>query len=33
RQQYTQMVNDAIEAEIRRYPAGWLWIHDRWKQD
>ncbi len=28
----TQLVNDAIEQEIRRHPSSWLWIHDRWKE-
>ncbi len=26
----TQMVNHALEREILRYPAQWLWLHDRW---
>ena len=32
RKNLTRLVNDAIEAEIRRYPSSWLWIHDRWKE-
>ena len=32
RKNYTRIINDAIEAEIRRYPSSWLWIHDRWKE-
>ncbi|MBQ0105255.1 MAG: lysophospholipid acyltransferase family protein, partial [Armatimonadetes bacterium] len=27
----TQKCNDVIEAEIRKYPTSWLWIHNRWK--
>lgn len=29
--QRTQSFNDAMERQIRRYPAQWLWIHRRWK--
>lgn len=27
----TQLINDAIEAHIRKYPEEWFWLHDRWK--
>lgn len=27
----TQVINDAIEAHVRRYPEEWFWLHDRWK--
>jgi len=27
----TRLVNAAIEAEVRRNPSQWLWLHDRWK--
>lgn len=27
----TQKFNDIIEAEIRKHPAQWLWMHERWK--
>ena len=27
----TQDISAHIEAWIRRYPAGWFWLHDRWK--
>jgi KDO2-lipid IV(A) lauroyltransferase len=27
----TQKFNDVIEAEIRKYPSQWLWMHERWK--
>ena len=27
----TQRFNDVIEAEIRKYPSQWLWMHERWK--
>jgi len=27
----TQRLNWIIEGQIRRYPAQWLWLHDRWK--
>lgn len=28
----TQAYNDAIESFIRRYPAQWFWVHQRWKR-
>jgi len=27
----TQMMSDAYEQEIRKYPAQWVWMHERWK--
>jgi Kdo2-lipid IVA lauroyltransferase/acyltransferase len=27
----TQKLNDLIEAEIRKHPAQWVWMHERWK--
>lgn len=27
----TQLQNNAIEAVVRRYPAQWFWMHNRWK--
>jgi KDO2-lipid IV(A) lauroyltransferase len=27
----TRLVNAAIEAQVRRNPSQWLWLHDRWK--
>jgi len=27
----TQMVNDVLAEEIRRYPEQWLWMHNRWR--
>lgn len=27
----TQRFSDAIEAEVRRYPTQWPWMHERWK--
>lgn len=27
----TQLINNAIEAHIRKYPEEWFWLHDRWK--
>ncbi len=28
----TQMMTRVLEDEIRRNPAGWFWMHDRWKK-
>jgi len=28
----TQEVNDVFEKHIRRYPSGWIWFHNKWKQ-
>lgn len=27
----TQQCNDVIEAAVRRHPAQWFWLHNRWK--
>ena len=27
----TQKLNDILEAHIRKYPADWFWLHNRWK--
>jgi KDO2-lipid IV(A) lauroyltransferase len=27
----TQIMSDAGEMEIRKYPAQWVWMHERWK--
>lgn len=27
----TQKFNDVIEAEIRKHPTQWVWMHERWK--
>jgi KDO2-lipid IV(A) lauroyltransferase len=27
----TQRFNDRLEAEIRKDPSRWLWMHDRWR--
>lgn len=27
----TQKMNDIIEAEVRKYPEQWVWMHERWK--
>lgn len=28
-----QTINDRLEAHIRRAPAQWLWIHNRWREE
>jgi KDO2-lipid IV(A) lauroyltransferase len=28
----TQSLTKAIEDEVRKDPAQWLWLHDRWKR-
>jgi KDO2-lipid IV(A) lauroyltransferase len=28
----TQLINDAVEKMIRRYPEQWFWLHKRWKK-
>ena len=28
----TQICNDVIEEEIRKYPSSWLWLHNRWRE-
>lgn len=27
----TQLFTDVLEAHIRKYPAQWVWMHERWK--
>lgn len=27
----TQQLNDRLEAQIRKYPGDWFWLHNRWK--
>jgi KDO2-lipid IV(A) lauroyltransferase len=27
----TQLMSDACESEIRKYPDQWVWMHERWK--
>ena len=29
----TQLLNDRLEAAIRKYPEQYLWVHRRWRQD
>ena len=29
----TQVLNDRLEAAIRRYPEQYLWVHRRWRDD
>jgi KDO2-lipid IV(A) lauroyltransferase len=31
-QENTQIMTDAIEKAIRKYPEQWLWFHKRWKR-
>ena len=33
RDQATQVLNDRLEAAIRRYPEQYLWVHRRWRDD
>lgn len=28
-----QQLNDSLEAKVREYPALWLWLHRRWKDE
>jgi KDO2-lipid IV(A) lauroyltransferase len=28
----TQMMNDAVEEAVRKYPEQWFWFHKRWKR-
>ena len=28
----TQMITDAVERAVRRYPDQWFWVHKRWKK-
>lgn len=30
-EEITQQMNDAFEAAVRRDPANWFWVHERWK--
>ena len=29
----TQLLNDRLEAAIRKYPEQYLWMHRRWRDD
>ncbi len=29
---YTQIMTDAIEKAVRKYPEQWFWVHKRWKK-
>ena len=29
-EEMTQALNDSLEAQIRKHPEQWLWMHDRW---
>ncbi len=29
---HTQLINNSIEAVVRRTPENWFWIHNRWKR-
>jgi len=33
RDEATQLINDRLEAAIRRYPDQYLWMHRRWRDD
>lgn len=33
RDEATQLLNDRLEAAIRKYPEQYLWIHRRWRDD
>jgi KDO2-lipid IV(A) lauroyltransferase len=28
----TQLITDAVEGMIRKYPEQWFWVHKRWKK-
>jgi len=28
----TQLITDAVERMIRKYPEQWFWVHKRWKK-
>ncbi len=28
---FTQLLNDKLEAWVRRHPDRWYWVHRRWK--
>jgi len=28
----TQLITDAVERAVRKYPAQWFWVHKRWKK-
>jgi KDO2-lipid IV(A) lauroyltransferase len=31
-QSNTQLITDAVERMVRKYPAQWFWVHKRWKK-